>query len=98
MDNFSLLETKSRFDIGSSGTIGMRLYMKILWKVLVLPNHIQNFCQNIWMHVSSTNTINNMNKHTHDNITILVLLSIHASLIFKHDPIPNPLFHIYQMI
>jgi len=47
------------------------------------------------MHVNSTNTINNMSKHTHDLI-ISIILSIHAPLIYKLDPIPNPSFPIYQ--
>jgi hypothetical protein len=48
------------------------------------------------MHVSSTNTINNMSKHTHD-ITILARLSTHAPIIYKQDPTPKfPTFPIYQ--
>ncbi len=60
-------------------------------------NHIQNsMCQNfICIHVTSTITI--MNKQTHD-ITISALLSIHAPLICKQDPTPNPSFPIYQLI
>jgi hypothetical protein len=63
----------------------------------MFPNHTQNSCQNfICMHVIITIMI--MNKHTHD-ITILALsLSIHATLICKHDLIPNLSFPIYQLI
>ncbi len=62
----------------------------------MFPNHTQNsMCQNFMcMHVINTITI--MSKHTHD-ITILALLSTHAPLICKHDPIPNPSFPIYQL-
>jgi hypothetical protein len=45
--------------------------------------------------MSITKTINNMSKHTHD-IIISSLLSTHAPLIYKQDPIPNPSFPIYQ--
>jgi len=41
--------------------------------------------------------INKMSKHTHD-ITISTLLSTHALVIYKQNPIPNPSFPIYQMI
>jgi hypothetical protein len=47
------------------------------------------------MHVSNTNMINNMSNHTYD-ITISIILSTHAPLIYKQDPIPNPSFPIYQ--
>jgi hypothetical protein len=36
-----------------------------------------------------------MSEHTHD-ITILALLSIHAPMIYKQDPTPNPSFPINQ--
>ncbi len=49
------------------------------------------------MHVSNTNMINNMSKQTHD-ITISAVLSTHAPLLYKQDPVPNPSFPIYQMI
>jgi len=60
----------------------------------MFPNHIQNsMCQNFMcMHVINTITI--MSKHTHD-ISISILLSIHAPLICKQDPTPKPSFPIY---
>jgi hypothetical protein len=88
-----MLSLATTANIGACGTIGMMLYMKILWNSGVSKPH-SNSCQNYYICMHVTNTITIMSKHTHD-IIILALLSTHAPPICKHDPTPNPSFPIY---